>query len=192
MKDEKILAAEAAAGSHAAFEQLLRPHRRGMLGLAYRMTGNEEEAKEVIQEALIKIYRYLHRYDGQRKFRNWAFQIVANASRDYLRKKIRRDDLNEGCNMKLTENITPETRFLDRELRRKIDFCLQDLSPNEKIIYILRERQGFSVKETAKLTGGSSTSVRTHLSRARKKIKSRFVDIYFASSKEKNNALSKG
>ena len=189
MKDENALAAEAAKGDPRAFGSLVRPYRRGMLNLAYRMTGNEEEAKEIIQEALIKSFRYLHRFDRKRSFKNWLYKITANASRDFLRKKIRHQTAVNESGWEVQEETTPESRFLNKEIKAKIDQCLQDLSPKEKLVYLLRERQGFSVKETAQITGASSASVRTHLSRARKKIKSRFVSIYGKPPKENKNAV---
>ncbi|MQY57538.1 hypothetical protein GH140_05010, partial [bacterium] len=63
MKNDDDLVGEVLKGDQSSFELLLRPHRQGLLNMAYRMTGNFEEAKEICQEALIKIYKYLYRFE---------------------------------------------------------------------------------------------------------------------------------
>jgi len=92
MKNEDELVGEALQGDHSSFEQLLRPYRQGLLNMAYRMTGNREEAKEICQDALIKVYKYLHRFKRGKSFKNWAYKITVNSAYDFLRKKKRFED----------------------------------------------------------------------------------------------------
>ncbi len=70
MKNDDDLVGEVLKGDQSSFERLLRPHRQGLLNMAYRMTGNFEEAKEICQEALIKIYKYLYRFEKGRSFKS--------------------------------------------------------------------------------------------------------------------------
>lgn len=82
---EKELVAMTLGGETDAFARLIYPYRQSILRLAYRMTGDREEAGDVAQETFLKAFRYLRRYDPKRSFRNWLLQIAANAARDSLR-----------------------------------------------------------------------------------------------------------
>ena len=87
MKNEDELVGEVLKGDQSSFELLLHPYRLGLLNMAYRMTGNREEAKEICQDALIKVYRYLHRYEKGKSFKSWVYKITMNSAYDFLRKK---------------------------------------------------------------------------------------------------------
>jgi RNA polymerase sigma-70 factor (ECF subfamily) len=82
---EKELVRKVLVGESQAFEELVLPYRQPLLHLAYRMTGNMEEAKDIAQETIFRCYRYLHRYDMERDFRDWLFQIAANLACDWWR-----------------------------------------------------------------------------------------------------------
>lgn len=179
MKNEYELVVEVLEGNHASFELLLQPYRQGILNMAYRMTGNFEEAKEVCQEVLFKIYRHIDKFKKGKSLKNWIYTITMNSTYDFLRRKKKYEALVEGQkNIPLKTAFDPEKRLMNREIRDKIDSCLETLSPKEKSVFLLRDGEGFSVKETSKILGCSSLSVRTHLSRARQKIRARFEKIY--------------
>ncbi len=179
MKTEEELAEEALNGNHASFELLLRPYRQGLLNMAVRMTGNTEDAKEVCQEAIIKVYKYLKNFRLGESFRNWILKILVNSSYDFLRKKKKSIDIIESQkNMSHPRSSEVEEKFLQNEIREKIQVCLQDLTPKEKSAFLLRDQEGYSIQETSEILGCSRGSVRTHLSRARRKIRRRFQKIY--------------
>jgi RNA polymerase sigma-70 factor (ECF subfamily) len=179
MKNEEELIERALRGDEAAFELLLYPYRNSMLNLSYRMVGNLEDAKEVSQEAIFKIFRYLNGYKKGKGFKNWMYKIVVNASNDFLRKRRKQADIF-AMKKVMAENLmtNPETQFLNKEVRDKIAFCLEDLSPKEKAVFLLRDGEGLSVKEAAGVLGSSSMSVRTHLSRARQKLRGRLEKFF--------------
>ena len=185
MKSEDELVEEVLRGNHPSFELLLRPYRQGLLNMAYRMTGNLEEAKEVCQEALIKVYRYLDKFKKGRSFKSWIYKITVNSAYDSLRKKKRFEDLVESQKkMGLGTGQDPEKQLLNTEIKAKIETCLQGLSPKEKATFLLRDGEGFSIEEASEILKCSSMSVRTHLSRAREKIREQFGKINFADTKE--------
>lgn len=176
MKKEADLILEVLEGQHESFENLLRPYGPGMLNMAYRMTGNFEEAKEVCQEATIKIFKYLGSFKKGKSFKNWLFKTVVNCSYDSLRKKSRYDSLiAEQKKSFLNDSYSPEKDLSNVEIKEKIQNCLNVLSPKEKAVFLLRDAEGFSVNETSQILGSSSSSVRTHLSRARQKLRKEFV-----------------
>ena len=190
MKNEDDLVGEVLEGDQSSFELLLRPHRQGLLNMAYRMTGNFEEAKEICQEALIKIYKYFHRFERERNFKSWIYKITMNSAYDFLRKKKKAGDIIESQKRHtLSVSPDPEQQFLNKEIGSKIESCLRNLSPKEKAVFLLRDGDGFSVEETSKILKCSSLSVRTHLSRARKKIRSQFEKANLGFNKEVKNEL---
>jgi len=179
MKDETELVRRVLSGDDTAFEPLLRPYRKGMLSIAYQIMGNTEEAKEICQDVMIKVYRHLNKFQINKSFKNWLYKIVANTTYDLLRKKKRQSDIVDlHKNLKPYTEYSPERQLLNQEIREKIDICLKNLTNREKTVFLLRDTEGFSIKETAGILGSSSQSVRTHLSRARQKIRQQFDLIY--------------
>lgn len=179
MKSEEELVEDVLRGDHSSFELLLRPYRQGILNMAYRMTGNLEEAKEICQEALIKVFKYLRTFKKGSSLKSWIYKIVMNSSYDFLRKKRKYTQIIENQkSLIVNESLNPEKRFLSREIKEKIQNCLNILSPKEKAVFLLRDGEGLSIEETSKILGSSSISVRTHLSRARQKVRARFEKTY--------------
>ena len=185
MKNEDELVKAVLQGDHSSFEPLLRPYRRGLLNMAYRMTGNLEEAKEVCQEALIRIFRYLSKFKKGRSFKNWIYKIVMNTAYDFLRGKKRHEEIvGKQKRLAVSPAPDPEKQLLNKEIKDKIEACLQSLSPKEKAVFLLRDEEGLSIDETSRILGCSSLSVRTHLSRARQKIRTRFESMFSTVERE--------
>lgn len=179
MKKENELVEEILEGNQEFFEVLLRPYRKGFLNMVCRMTGDLEEAKEICQEALIRIYRHLHTFNTEKSFKSWVYRIVVNSTYDFLREKKKHQGLIKRQRHATTRiNHGPEKRYLDKEIKQKIEGILRALSPKEKMIFLLRDEEGMTVRETAGILGCSASSVRTHLSRARRKIRDRFKEGY--------------
>jgi RNA polymerase sigma-70 factor (ECF subfamily) len=180
MNEEETLIAAALEGDGNAFERLLLPYRQRILTLAFRMTGNMEDSREISQEAVMKIYRYLRSYQPGRSFKNWLYKTVVNTSNDFLAKRGRQMNIIEEHKDPglAAGRSTPEKRYLHLEIREKIRQCLALLSPRERAVYLLRDGEGLSIRETCRALGASSSSVRTHLCRARRKIRARFEEIY--------------
>lgn len=187
MKDEEQLLEKALQGDPRAFEKLLLPYRQGMLNLAYRITQNSEDAQEVCQDAMLKIFRYLDKFKSDKSLKNWIYKIVANAALDFLRKRKKQDWSGAPQLLPAEEkHSSPEDRLLRGEIREKLQICFSVLTPKEKIVFVLRDVEGHSIQETASLLRLSSVSVRTHLSRARRKLRIRFEEVYPEGLREEN------
>jgi RNA polymerase sigma-70 factor (ECF subfamily) len=169
--EEKTLVEMVLAGRNDAFEPLVRPYRRAVLGLAYRLTRNLEDAKEVAQEALLRAYKYLGKFDTSRSFRNWLFQITANEARDKSGKGRRERGLLEEAAKATPLALDPEHVVRTAELRSGLLRFLEILSPQERRVFVLRDLEDLTVAETARTLGCSNVSVRVHLSTARRKIR---------------------
>lgn len=179
MKNEDELVEEVLRGDEASFGLLLQPHRQGILNMCYRMTDNLEEAKEITQEAAIKIFRYLSKFEKGKSFKRWAYRITLNCAYDHLRKRKKHEEIIDSQKSSAAKaSPSPEENLVQKEMKARIEACLLGLSPKEKAVFLLRDAEGFSIKEASKVLSCSSASVRTHLCRARQKIRSRFEKIY--------------
>ena len=156
-------------GRTEAFEPLVTPYRKLVLTLAYRLSRDIEQAKEISQETLMRAFRYLGSFDTKRSFKNWLLQIEMNVWRTL---GARRPD--EGTFRELAAPDTqedPQDKLAGKEVRQKLLACLDGLSPREREVFLLRDIEGRSIKETAEMLRISAVSVRVHLSRARDKIR---------------------
>jgi len=156
-------------GQTEAFEPLVTPYRRLLLTLAYRLCRNVEEAKEITQETLLRSFRYLGSFDRKRSFKNWLLQIEMNVWRSLGARAADEGTLRELAARNSTED--PGERFSGKEIHEKLLACLDGLSPREREVFLLRDIEGRSIKETAGVLRTSEISVRVHLSRARVKIR---------------------
>jgi RNA polymerase sigma-70 factor (ECF subfamily) len=174
---EKELIGMVLSGRTEAFEPLVTPYRGQLLALALRLTRNREEALEVAQEALLRAFRSLGRFDVSRSFRNWLFQIAANEARDRYRKKTREHAALPDVAGRTASSATgssvadPEAGHDRRELRAGILRSLTALSPREREVFVLRDLDELDVRETSRVLGCSSQAVRVHLSSARRKLR---------------------
>jgi len=172
---ERELITMVLSGRTEAFEPLVTPYRGPLLALAYRLTRDREDAREVAQEAFLKAFRSLRRFDLGRSFRNWLFQIAANEARDRLRKAKRERTAFEAAARERPETAgtapAPEAGRQRREVRWGIMRALDELGPREREVFALRDLQELDIRETARVLGCSSVSVRVNLSSARRKIR---------------------
>lgn len=168
---EKELVTMVLAGRTDAFEPLVTPYRRRLLALAYSMSQDWEEAKEIAQDALLRAFRSLGSFDTNRSFRSWLFQIAVNIARDRARKKRREAVMIEDAKREPQPTVDPERPLASSEFRSGLMKCLDQLSPRERKVFLLRDIEELDIKETARALGSSSISVRVHLSSARRKIR---------------------
>lgn len=140
------------------------------------MTRNWEDAKEISQETFLRAFKYLKRFDIQKSFRNWLFQILINSARNFVKKQRPSRRPAEGLKARMdvpeaSIPSDPEQKHIAEEFKSRVLECLEDLSLREREIFLLRDIEECSIKESARILGCSSISVRVHLSSARKKIR---------------------
>jgi len=157
------------SGRKEAFEPLVSPYRSLLLTLAFRLSRNVEDAKEISQETLMRAFRYLGSFDRKRSFKNWLLQIEMNVWRGRGARTWDERTLHELATRDAADG--PEEKLAEAEVRRKLLACLQGLSPREREVFLLRDIEGRSIKETAEVLRLSSLSIRVHLSKARGKIR---------------------
>jgi RNA polymerase sigma-70 factor, ECF subfamily len=190
----------ARAGDQNAFERLVEPHRRELHAHAYRMLGSLHDAEDAIQDALLRAWRGIARFDGRSSLRAWLYKIATNTCLDTIGRRQKRvlpidhvapAELGEAPGRPLVESVwiepypdvtfgladghaTPDARY---ELRESVELAfiaaLQHLPANQRAALILREVLGFSAQETADTLDTTVASVNSALQRARRTIDER-------------------
>ena len=168
-------------GDHEAFADLLKPYERMIYVTALSVLGNEADAEEAAQEAILKAFRGLPRFRKESKFSTWLVQIVINESKMKLRKDRRRlyDSLDEGIQNEDGDYTPrdfadwreiPSEALENQELRQALATALATRPAKYRSVLVLRDVQQLSIRETADLLGLSEANVKTRLSRARLQI----------------------
>ena len=146
-----------------------------MFRLAFRMTGNEEDAEDVVQETFLKAYRNLHRFAGQSEFSTWLHRIGANCAVDALRRRSssRRQErpLEEEALEAAASDPTPERVAFGSDIQRRVARSLEGLSAMERAAFVLRHFEGRSIAEIASVLGVRSGAARNCVFRAVEKLR---------------------
>jgi RNA polymerase sigma-70 factor (ECF subfamily) len=164
-------------GDAAAFEEIMIRYERRVLRTAWRILGSREDAQDAAQDVFLRIFRYLKSYRGTQDFEGWLYRIIVNACRDIARKRpplvSTRSDA-EGTARDLAGIAAAgdlEESAIQSQQRAIIVEALATLSTKEREALVLRDLEGFSTKEVARMLGSSQITVRSQISSARKKIK---------------------
>jgi len=151
---------------------LFEQNRKRIFSLAYQYTKNKEDAEDILQETFIKTYNYLDKYkiENESNFSSWIYRIGINCSIDYLRrKKQKKEDFSDWDKWEKTmgsDRSNPENTVGLEQLREKINQLVEGLSPRQRMVFILKHYQQFSIKEIAEYLDCSEGSVKKQLFRA--------------------------
>jgi RNA polymerase sigma-70 factor (ECF subfamily) len=178
MPDEDTALLQASRGGDvAAFEQLVKRYDAKLLRIAQKVTQNPEDAEEVVQEAFFKAYQKLDQFQEHAKFSTWLIRITLNESLMKLRKQrailkqLVDNDVDADSERRLFDvaDWTPNPEMLYRasEFREILITSLQRLSPALKVVFVLRDIEEHSLRETSEILNLTETAVKTRLSRAR-------------------------
>lgn len=176
-QSDLILIKKARKGDVRAFESLFHRYHMRVLNLAYRIVGDSDGAKDVTQETFIRLYRSLGQFKNEKKFFSWVYRITVNLCYDHLRreKRHRGSPLEENV---INSNQEPEGDNTDSELIEKIYEMTGLLSTDQKSTFILREVEGLSCKEIARILDCKVGTVRSHLFHARTKLRRMILENY--------------
>jgi len=185
-KKERLLDQElvekAKAGELRAFEELMNKYERKVYGIAYRMTGNRQEAEEVLQETFLSVYKALSRFKGKSSFSTWLYRVAVNAALMRLRKKrvdtVSLDEpliSDDGDRLKrqVVDWTTPEELVERKRLMEVISDAIDSLPETYRAIILLRDREGLSNSEVARILKTSVPAVKSRLHRARMHLRDR-------------------
>jgi RNA polymerase sigma-70 factor, ECF subfamily len=188
LPEEQGLIRKAVRGDASAFESLYSRHKRALFQTALRVLGNVEDAEDALQEGLLAAYRNLKRFEGRSQFSTWLTRIVINASL-MRRRSMRARPAVSLENFSEEENTIPaEERFAAAdpnpeeiyersELSNLINANLAELSPVLRDAFVLRESQGLTTSEAARVLGVSENTLKARLWRARQQLAERLAPL---------------
>src|ERR1700743_1974288 len=185
--EELCLGVRAQGGSRHAFEELVRRYDRDVLRLALNLMKRPEDARDVYQEAFLKVYRNLHRFRFECSFYTWLYRIVTNVCLDQLRRRQARPEdqapeagsaHDEGITdfferqKELRPTLDPERRLLGQEIQTRIATAMELLSPRERVVFEMKHYQGLKLRAIGDALGTTEETVKNSLFRATRKLRS--------------------
>jgi RNA polymerase sigma-70 factor (ECF subfamily) len=176
--DVADLVAAAQDGDREAFDELVRRTYAETYTLAYRLTGDEEDARDVVQEAYLRAFRGLKRFRGDAAFTTWLYRITANCAATYLGKrgKHRHEELNDDLSLEdLRPASNPETQLETMTSRDHLQDALRRLPPRLRAVVVLRDVYDLPHESIAAELGISESAAKVRLHRARRKLRE---DLY--------------
>jgi RNA polymerase sigma-70 factor (ECF subfamily) len=189
--EEKQLVLAAKGGDLAAFEALVARHERRIYGLARRLTGSDADAQDVTQQAFIAAIRGLASFRGEAGFGTWLTTIAANTAIKHLRKRrglpttsldvaVSADGDSAAPHPEYIADWreTPDRLLQHAETRQVLDTAIAELDPAHRAVFLLRDAEGLSVRETAKALHLTEANVKVRLLRARMRLRERLTRAF--------------
>jgi RNA polymerase sigma-70 factor (ECF subfamily) len=188
MHDTELIE-KAQGGDWSAFGELIRRHDAAVLTLAARFVQNADDAKDVYQEVLIRVYRGLPSFRGDSQFATWLHRITVNVCLSFVRQKKRRgpfsseatdEDVEGGgreADEPVSDAIAPDRRAMDSEIRERITRALQILSPRQRMVFTLYHDQEYTLKEIAESLRCGEGTVKRYLYDATRAMRRELNDL---------------
>ena len=187
LNNQDISLAALKAGDRAEFARLVETTSNHIYRLALRILRDPQDAEDVLQESYIKALRALPDFEGRSSLSTWLYRIAVNESLMLLRKRrvnllSVEEDPEEGeetPSMVLTDWVNlPEKELLSSEARHHLDAAVDSLPDTLRVVFILRDVEGLSIRETAEMLGLTETAVKTRLLRARLQLRNALSQYY--------------
>jgi RNA polymerase sigma-70 factor, ECF subfamily len=172
--DEKILIEKAKAGDRQALAEIVKEYEQTVYNFSFKICRDPDKAENIMQETFLSMIKSLHQFDGNSKLSTWVYRIVANHCLMAARKMKNKDFVSINDDDSLYEDHhfvdwsnTPYKNTETAELRKILDDSIQKLAPDYRVVFLLRDVEGLSTEETAKVTQLSEAAVKSRLHRAR-------------------------
>jgi RNA polymerase sigma-70 factor, ECF subfamily len=169
----------ARSGDSDAFRLLVEQHSRAIFRLAFRMTGNEEDAEDVVQETFLRAYRQLDKYEARSSFSTWLYRIASNYSLDLIRMRKRHEEKRERGSVEdrdILQSIPVDSPGPDRllygiQISDRVNAALNELSAQERTAFVLRHFEGQSIQEIGDALGTGTNATKHSIFRAVQKLR---------------------
>lgn len=187
MVNEEELVQRAREGDRRALAELVNEYSERIYNLALRMLRNKEDAEDVLQETFLTVIEKLYTFDGRSSFFTWIYRIATNASLMRLRKKkivfqeLSDDpDMHEHIESKVFIDWSqdPSINVFDREVKEKLDEAIKSLSDIYRSVFVLRDIEGLSIRETSSILNITEENVKIRLRRARQFLRDYLSDYF--------------
>ena len=180
------------AGDRIEFARLVDKYSSSIYRLALKMLNDPQDAEDILQETFIKAFRYLATFEGRSSLSTWLYRIAVNEALMLVRKhqpdtvsideEIETDEGDLEPRQIIDWHNLPEDELLSGEVQKVLDDAIQHLPQTLRVVFLLRDIQDLSVKETAEALNLSETAVKTRLLRARLRLRE-YLSAYFAERK---------
>jgi len=178
---DAAVVAQVLAGDKEAFRLLVDRHTRSIYSVAYRMTGNQQDAEEILQETFLRAYKSLRSFELRSSFSTWLYRIAVNRSLDFLKAKKMTDSYQIADNPGSEDDERqvqiaagdpgPDRLLLSTEARRKIANAIGLLTPAERVAFTMRHMEGRSIEEISKALNVRTSAAKNSIFRAVQKIR---------------------
>jgi len=188
--DDTELVREAQRGNRAAFEELVRHYDQAVLRLALHLTGSEQDAQDIYQDAFLKAYKSVGNFRFECSFYTWIYRIVTNLCLDHLRKRqVRKEDApvavdSEGEEYDVLDRVpdgrsaaNPERDLMRRELGGRINTALEKLTARERMVFELKHYHGLRLRTVGEILNTTEETAKNTLFRATQKLRSALADM---------------
>lgn len=169
------------AGDRAAFASMVQTHYELIYRLATKMLGNSQDAEDVLQETFIKAFKHIKDFDGRSSISTWLYRIATNEALMFLRRRtpqifsIDEPLQGEDYEMEPLQIVdwccVPEKELMSDEAQQHLDQAISRLPVGMRLVFVLRDIQGLSTRETGEVLNLTETAVKTRLSRARMQLR---------------------
>ncbi|MBL8231632.1 MAG: sigma-70 family RNA polymerase sigma factor [Bryobacterales bacterium] len=178
----------ARAGDGDAFRVLVERHSRSVYRLAFRLTGNEQDAEDVVQETFLRAFKQLDRYDGRAAFHTWVYRIAANYALDLLRSRKRVEQPREDDQATVFDQLRATGPAADRlvyadQVKRKLREAMDELSEQERAAFVLRHFEGLSIEEIGGTLGVGESATKNSIFRAVRKLRRSLEPLVMGAAK---------
>ncbi len=184
------------AGDRAEYARLVEANSGAIYRLALKMLNNPQDAEDILQETFLKAFRHLDSFDGRSKLSTWLYRIAANEALMLIRKRRAEDVSIEGPDNTAEGEqeplqivdwcCLPEEELMSSEGRAHLDQAIDTLAHSLRVVFLLRDIEGLSTRETAEILDLSETAVKTRLSRARLRLREE-LSAYYAELLERQS-----
>jgi RNA polymerase sigma-70 factor (ECF subfamily) len=164
------------AGNTQAFRVLVDRHSRAIFRLTYRMTGNQQDAEDTVQETFLRAYRQLRHFDGRAAFSTWIYRIAANCAIDNLRSRKKREadggaDISAILDRQATHEPSPERLTASSEIAQMLGPAMDELSETERAAFVMRHYEGLPMEEIGRALGVQPNAAKHSVFRAVQKLR---------------------
>ncbi|MGM0901899.1 MAG: RNA polymerase sigma factor [Bacillota bacterium] len=171
MEEEQQWIKDVLSGNKQAYAHIINKYKNQVYATILRMTKDPYDAQDLVQEAFIKVYNQLEKYDGKGAFSSWLYRVAINHCMDEFRKKRYKMKQVEIREDQITNPNHPEVVFMKKEKNRQLEKLIRTLPEDERMIILLRYVNELSYIEIGELVGLPVSSVRNKLHRAKKKLR---------------------
>ena len=165
----------AQAGEVTAFEQLAGVYADRLYAVVVRLVSDRTEAEDVVQESLLRAWRGIGHFQGRAMFSTWLYRIAVNESNRALERRLRRGPVvpvdEDSMQVPAPAHDGPASQAEQEELRQGLDIAIADLTPPYRTALVLRDIEGLSTREAAKIAGIGESAFKSRLHQARLKVR---------------------